>query len=114
MEAGQTLVIWAFDESGSLVSERARLITYIDNVYKHILQLDKDQLSESGGLLTAVVGFGKDRKVLCEPTSDREAISKAIASVPLDTTGVESTFQTTIDIATSSAIIRRTSRRISR
>lgn len=100
MEGGRTLVVWAFDASGSLVAERERLNKYIDGVYGHILQLDKDGLTKDEGLLTAVVTFGKDRKVLTsEPTSDRQAISSAIAAVPLDTTGVESTFQTVAEIA---------------
>lgn len=100
MEGGRTLVVWAFDASGSLVAERERLNKYIDGVYEHVLQLDKENMSEHEGLLTAVVAFGKDRKVLTsEPTSDRAAVSAAIAAVPLDTTGVESTFQTVGEIA---------------
>ena len=100
MQGGRTLVVWAFDASGSLVSERERLNKYIDGVYEHVLQLDKEQLAEHDGLLTAVVAFGKDRKILTpEPTADRQVISKAIASVPLDKSGFESTFQTVGDIA---------------
>ena len=100
MEGGPTLVVWAFDESGSMVAERERLNKYIDGVYEHVLQLDKDGSAQNDGLLTAVVAFGKDRKVLTtEPTSDRQAISSAIAAVPLDTTGVESTFQTVVEVA---------------
>lgn len=100
MEGGRTLVVWAFDASGSLVSERERLNKYIDGVYEHVLQLDKDQLAEHDGLLTAVVSFGKDRKILTpEPTSDRQVITSAIAGVPLDKTGFESTFQTVGEIA---------------
>ncbi len=100
MESGHTLVVWAFDASGSLVPERERLVKYIDGVYTHVLQLDKTGSAADDGLLTAVVAFGKDRKVLTtEPTSDRSAIAAAIASVPLDTTGVESTFTTIGDVA---------------
>ncbi len=100
MEDGHTLVVWAFDASGSLVAERERLNKYIDNVYEHILQMDRDGRTKDEGLLTAVVSFGKDRKVLTsEPTSDRQEVSSAIAAVPLDTTGFESTFQTVGEIA---------------
>ncbi len=99
MEGGRTLVVWAFDASGSLVAERERLNKYIDGVYTHVLQLDKDQLVQNEGLLTAVVAFGKDRKIIAEPTSDRKEVTAAISAVPLDNTGVESTFETVTHIA---------------
>ena len=98
LEKGRTLVVWTFDASGSLLAERGKLSKYIDGVYGHIAQMDRDGNAE-GGLLTAVVGFGKDRKVLVEPTSDREAIVSGINSVPLDETGIESTFGTVAQVA---------------
>jgi hypothetical protein len=100
MERGRTLVVWAFDASGSLVAERQRLGKYIDGVYAHIARMDPEHRVEAGALLTAVVGFGKERKILtAEPTVDRQTIASAIAAVPLDTSGVETTFQTVVDIA---------------
>jgi len=100
LEGGRTLVVWAFDASGSLAAERERLNKYIDGVYEHVLQLDKDGMTKDEGLLTSVVAFGKDRKILTsEPTADRQVISSAISAVPLDTTGFESTFRTVGEIA---------------
>jgi hypothetical protein len=99
LEQGRTLVVWAFDASGSLQAERERLAKYIGEVYGHIAQLDRDRLAEEGGLLTAVASFGQDRKVLtAEPTADPTAVVAAINAVPLDSTGVETTFQTVIDV----------------
>jgi hypothetical protein len=99
MEKGRTLVVWAFDASGSLQAERQRLSKHIEQVYAHILQEDDEQRIENGGLLTMVVGFGKERKaMLPEPTTDGEAIAGAIGAVPLDATGFESTFQTVADV----------------
>ncbi len=40
LEKGRTLVVWAFDASGSLQAERERLSKHIDAVYAHITQLD--------------------------------------------------------------------------
>src|SRR5262249_9806732 len=40
LEKGRTLVVWAFDASGSLQAERERLSKHIETVYKHITQLD--------------------------------------------------------------------------
>lgn len=99
LEKGRTLVVWAFDASGSLRAERQRLAKYIDGVYGHIQELDPEGVVERGGMLTAVVAFGKDRKVLAEPTTERQAIASAIEAVPRDDSGVENVFGTVIDVA---------------
>lgn len=96
---GKTLVVWAFDASGSLVAEREKLSRDIEKVYAHIGELDKDQVAAGDALMTMVVGFGDDRKaMLAEPTGDPAAIGSAIREVPLDTTGVESTFGTVAQV----------------
>ena len=95
LERGRTLVVWAFDASGSLQVEREKLSKHIGQVYSHITQLDKDQLAAGDALMTMVVAFGQNRKaMLPEPTNDVAAIVSAIGEVPLDTTGIESTFTT--------------------
>ena len=98
LERGRTLVAWAFDASGSLVAERERLAKHIEAVYGHIKEIDKDKASADGGLLTAVVAFGQDRKVMAPPTSDPAAIVEAIRAVARDTTGVETTFATVAEV----------------
>src|SRR6516225_6956544 len=45
LEQSRTLVVWAFDASGSLQVERERLSKHIDTVYTHINQLDENQLT---------------------------------------------------------------------
>jgi hypothetical protein len=100
LEKGRTLVVWAFDASGSLQAERQRLSKHIETVYTHIKQLDEKELAGDDGLLTVVVSFGRDRTALTPaPTADPAAIISAIDSVPLDTSGVESTFQTVLEIS---------------
>ena len=100
MEDGPTLVVWAFDASGSLLAERQRLADYIAKVYEHIAQFDQSQLLEQDGLLTMVVAFGENRKLMTEkPTADRAEIIQAIRNVPLDKSGLESTFRTVGEIA---------------
>jgi hypothetical protein len=99
LEQGRTLVVWAFDASGSLQAERQRLGKHIETVYSHIQQLDESHLSDDKGLLTMVVSFGHDhRSLLPKPTAERSEIIEAINSVPLDETGVETTFTTVADI----------------
>ncbi len=93
LEQGRTLVVWAFDASGSLLAERQRLSKHIDTVYTHINQLDENRLSDGNGLLTMVLSFGQDRHLLLDkPTAERSEIIEAIQSVALDTSGVETTF----------------------
>ncbi len=99
LEQGRTLVVWAFDASGSLQAERERLSKHIEAVYRHISQLDDKQLSADDALLTEVVAFGEDRKAMTpSPTGDVGEITKAIDAVKLDASGVESTFQTVATI----------------
>ena len=99
VEKGRTLVVWAFDASGSLQAERERLSKHIDTVYKHINQLDGQDLSDDGGLLTSVVAFGNDRRAMTTaPTASTDEIVAAINDIPLDSTGNETTFGTVSEI----------------
>jgi hypothetical protein len=99
LEQGRTLVVWAFDASGSLQAERERLGKHIETVYTHINQLDENHLSADNGLLTMVVAFGHDRRpLLSKPTAELSEILEAIHSVPLDETGIETTFTTVAEI----------------
>jgi hypothetical protein len=99
LEQGRTLIVWAFDASGSLQAERQRLAKHIETVYTHIEQLDQTHLSADNGLLTMVVSFGHDRRMMLpRPTAERSEIIEAINNVPLDTTGVETTFGTVAEI----------------
>jgi hypothetical protein len=99
LERGRTLVVWAFDASGSLLAERQRLSKHIDTVYAHINQLDESRLSAGTGLMTMIYSFGKDRHALLSvPTADRSEIIEAIQNVAQDNTGVETTFTTVGEI----------------
>lgn len=99
LEQGRTLVVWAFDASGSLQAERQRLGKHIETVYSHISQLDDARLSADSGLLTMVVSFGHDRRaMLPKPTAELSEITEAINNVPLDETGTETTFGTVAEI----------------
>ncbi|MGP0069441.1 MAG: vWA domain-containing protein [Isosphaeraceae bacterium] len=98
LEKEPTLVVWAFDASGSLQAERQRLSKHIETVYAHIKQLDESNLA-ADGLLTMVVSFGQDRKALLpKPTAERSEILEAINTVAQDDSGVETTFTTVAEI----------------
>lgn len=100
LEQDATLVVWAFDASGSLVNERQRLAKHIEAVYSHIKQLDESDLSADSGLMTMIVGFGHNRKaMLPRPSADLSEIVNAIHEIPQDMTGDENTFTTVGEIA---------------
>ncbi|MDX2038192.1 MAG: VWA domain-containing protein [Isosphaeraceae bacterium] len=99
LEKGRTLVIWTFDASGSLQAERERLSKHIEKIYSHVDQLDQGGLAESEGLLTTVVAFGQERRAMTTvPTSNLAGIVEAIQNVPLDSSGIESTFGTVAEV----------------
>jgi hypothetical protein len=99
LEQGRTLVIWAFDASGSLLAERQRISKHIETIYTHINKLDQNELTGDSGLLTMVIGFGQDRLALIpKPTSETSEIIAAIENVALDTSGNEMTFTTVAEI----------------
>ena len=99
LEQGPTLVVWAFDASGSLQAERQRLGQHIETVYTHIQQLDESHLAADNGLLTMVVAFGHDRRALLpRPTAELPEVLEAIHNVGQDETGVETTFTTVAEI----------------
>jgi hypothetical protein len=54
LEHARTLVVWAFDASGSLQAERERITKHIETVYTHINQLDETHLAAGDALLTMV------------------------------------------------------------
>jgi hypothetical protein len=101
LEQGRLHVVWAFDASGSLVAERERLAEHIGRVYENITgRSEGERALADRSLITTVVGFGQDRKILTpEPTADATAIAEAIRGVYLDETGVENTFQMVGDAA---------------
>lgn len=96
LKNGPTLVTWLFDASKSLSIERERLSEQVENVYKHVAQIDSDGLASDDALLTLVIGFGeKITPVTDEPISDPKEIASAIRQVADDVSGLENTFQTT-------------------
>lgn len=100
LDKGRVLVVWMFDASGSLHSERERLAEHIGRVYENVLARPEGSLANDEGLLTMVVAFGSGRKaMLDEPTDDTASIVSAIQAVPHDESGEETTFQSTLDVA---------------
>ena len=83
----KVLLVWCFDQSGSMKDDQKEIRTRLERVYA---ELGMTGVTGSDTLMTAVTSFGKDFVVHTErPTTDLEAIREAIDAVPVDPSGEE-------------------------
>lgn len=99
IEQRPTLVVWLFDQSGSLQRRRQEIRDRFDRIYEElgIIQKEQSQHAESPAaadhLLTAVISFGAKVNLLTKkPTADIDEIRAAIDAVQLDQSGIERVF----------------------
>lgn len=116
LEERPTLVVWLFDQSGSLHRQRAEIRERFDNIYKEL-----GIVEQSGGkafkrsnkdvpLLTSIIGFGQDVKLYTEdPVSELDEIKSIVDSIPVDSSGVERVF-TAVELAADRYMTFRKSR----
>ncbi len=99
MEERPTLVVWFFDQSGSLLKRREEIRNRFDRIYEELGIVERS--SEEGRasqddeepLLTSVISFGQNVNLLTrKPTADIVEIRQAIDSIELDASGVERAF----------------------
>jgi hypothetical protein len=105
LEERPTLVVWLFDQSGSLHRQRAEIRERFDHIYEEL-----GIVEQSGGkgfrkstkdipLLTSVIGFGQEVKLYTEePISGLEEIKSIVDSIPVDSSGIERVF-TAVELA---------------
>ncbi|MDA7949971.1 MAG: VWA domain-containing protein [Pirellulaceae bacterium] len=97
LEERPTLVVWFFDESGSLTQQREEIKNRFDQIYK---ELGVAEVAEHSGfknkdepLLTSIVSFGNHVKLQTpQPTQDLQEIKEAINALEVDDSGVENIF----------------------
>lgn len=95
LENNKTLVVWLFDQSGSLLEQRSQIMKRLDKVYQDLevsgLLGDQDQsVIQKQRLLTDVIAFGNNvTPMLKQPTPRYDLASEAIGEIELDSTGVE-------------------------
>lgn len=100
LEERSTLVVWLFDQSGSLDRTRAAIYDRFDKIYQELGVLEKsghDAFAQSREqdkpLLTAVMAFGKEVSFRMEnPTSDLTEIKAALKGIENDASGIENVF----------------------
>ena len=87
LDRGPVLVIWVFDQSNSMKDDQREIRDRIENVYDQLGILGTEN---SDALWTSVASYGQGFQVHTrQPTSNREFISAAIDSIPVDQTGQE-------------------------
>jgi len=98
LEERKTLVVWLFDQSGSLARQRQAIHDRFDRIYEELGVIEASgnpafAKHDDKPLLTSVVGFGQSINLMTkEPTDDLPAIKAAVAAIEQDDSGVEKVF----------------------
>jgi len=83
----KVLLVWCFDQSGSMKDDQQEIRARLERVY---VELGTTGVTESDNLMTAVTSFGAKFVVHTErPTTDLAVIREAIDAVPVDPSGQE-------------------------
>ena len=106
LEERPTLVVWLFDQSGSLIHQKTDIRNRFDKIYEELGVVAKARERKMSAeerraspLLTSIIGFGKDVKLFTEdPIDDLDEIKAVLDSFPIDTSGVERPF-TAVELA---------------
>ncbi|MEC9091191.1 MAG: vWA domain-containing protein, partial [Planctomycetota bacterium] len=91
----KTLVVWVFDQSASLIEQRAAIKERIARVYEElgVIEASGDEaFQKEQPLLTAVYSFGNKVNPLLNPTDSKAEITESIDKVERDDTGIERVF----------------------
>ncbi|TVP99876.1 MAG: VWA domain-containing protein [Planctomycetaceae bacterium] len=106
LEERPTLVVWLFDQSGSLTRQRQEIRDRFDKIYEElgIIVAEREKSLTRAEqreipLLTSVIGFGQDVQLFTEkPTDDLAEIKAIVDGLPVDTSGIERPF-TAVELA---------------
>lgn len=117
LERRKVLVVWLFDQSGSLQQQRDRLVQRFDRVYAElgVVAAAKNSYArryKDQPLLTSIVSFGKEVTLRTEiPTDDLGQLKEAIAGIQWDDSGVERVFSAIYTSADAYKKFRRIERK---
>jgi hypothetical protein len=98
LEQRKTLVVWLFDQSGSLTRQRSMIRERFERIYDELGVIEAAgnpafSKHDDKPLLTAVVAFGNNVTLVTpKPTDNINEIQEAIANIPQDDSGVERVF----------------------
>ena len=93
-----TLVVWLFDQSGSLTRQRQAIHDRFDRIYEELGVIEASgnerfTKHEDSPLLTSVIAFGENVSLLTQkPTDNLAEIKTAVAGIQQDDSGIERVF----------------------
>ncbi len=114
LEERPTLVVWLFDQSGSLHRQRREIRDRFDRIYEE-LGIAQDSGAKAFHrnkndipLLTSVIGFGGNVTLFTEePTDDLEEIKSIVDNIDVDFSGQEKVFTAVASAADQYKSLRR-------
>ncbi len=98
LDERKTLVVWMFDQSGSLARQRQAINNRFDRIYEELGVIEASgnpafAKHEDKPLLTSVIAFGQNITLLTEKETDNLAeIKSAVDGIVLDESGTEKVF----------------------
>lgn len=98
LEERKTLVVWLFDQSGSLQNQRSEIYDRFDRIYEELGAIEMSgneafKKHDDKPLLTSVMAFGKNIHFCTEaPTDQLDEIKGALSKIENDPTGEEMVF----------------------
>ncbi|TWU37081.1 vWA domain-containing protein [Novipirellula artificiosorum] len=99
LEERPTLVVWMFDQSGSLHRQRDEIRNRFDRIYTELGIAKRSEVdafrrnSNDIPLLTSVIGFGSKVTLFTEePVEDLDDIKSIVQDIPVDSSGQERVF----------------------
>ncbi len=98
LEERKTLVVWLFDQSGSLARQRAEIHDRFDRIYEELGVIEASgnpafKRHDDKPLISSVIAFGDQVEYMTEkPTDNVAELKEAVASITLDETGTERVF----------------------
>lgn len=115
MEERNTVVVWMFDQSASLMRQREEILTRFDRIYEELGMIEesghKAFAGEDQPLLTQVYSFGvKVNKLLPKPSNKLTEIKSAVEKIERDTSGIENVMEAVTVATKAHSNFRKTDR----
>jgi hypothetical protein len=114
MEERPTLVVWLFDQSGSLHRQRQEIRDRFDRIYEELGIAERSgaevfrRHKNDVPLLTSVIGFGRDVTLYTEdPIDDLAEIKSVVDNIDVDSSGEEKVFSAITSAADEYMSLRR-------
>jgi hypothetical protein len=105
LEERPTVVVWLFDQSGSLKPQRELIAKRFDHIYEELGEITasghrSQRQQQDKTLLTVVAEFGQSIQLVTpKPTNDLKEIKASMQEITDDTSGRENTFQSVYFLA---------------